>query len=252
MDEQVKKRPEILDALAFAALDGKALIGRLARLFIVAEPTIKKAKSRRYRDDYVVNDKVIAAWMRPVYTPGRGKTVEMVSLVLEEVKRQQALRAKRAESVAYLASYGKTPKKDIRRNRVAAGLYVLMSKEYNESEETVKTPSCIMLTTHGEHLVAVDSGTYNRGSYFYARNRRTGRAIIAPIGRGKHLGDNLVNVFFSLAPKATRAALFAGVPVTVDLDTLAFVIDGKQGDPWKLEGDAVITTDGKAPVVKLN
>jgi hypothetical protein len=251
MDEQVKKRPDLLDALAFAALSGPALISRLARLYIVAEPAIRSGRSRRSREDFVVNDKVIAAWMRPVYTPGRGKTVEVVSLVLAEVKRQQAIREKRAERVAYLATYGKVGKKDHRRNKVAASLYVLMGKEYNESEATVKSPLCALLKTHGEHLVAVDTGSYSRGTYFYARNRRTGRAVIASLGRNRHLGSDLIDVFFGLAPKATRAAIFAGVPVKVDLDNFCFIIDDKEGDPWKLDGDRVVTTDGTPPIIKL-
>ncbi len=247
-----KKRPELLDTLAFAALDGKALIGRLAHLYIKAEPSIKAELGKRARNNYQCDDKTVAKWMRPVYTPPFGKVREMVAAVTAEVHRQKEIIVKRGAVRAYAVTYAKKGDKTTRRNDVASLLYQFVSKDWNEREFTVKRAAVGIMAKVGEHLVIYDCGHY-RGTWLFTLNRRTGVSKLVKLADNYSLeGKDLPGLLFKMAPPEVRVAAFSGIPVVADFDKLAFVVgEGPKIVPFSLEGEPVITTGFTPPVYKI-
>lgn len=248
-----KKRPELLDALAFAALDGQALINRLAAIYIKAEPKIKSDLPRKSRDHFEADEKVIAKWMRPIYTPPTGKVRSMVSAVVAEVRRQKDLQVKRGGARAYTVTYSKKQEKTVRRNVCASKLYTLMGVDYSDREPTPKNPCCIAILTIGDHLIAFDGGSYQRSSHIFTLNRRTGRAQIATLeDRFPVESKDLPGILFKMAPPEVRVSLFSGVPVVADFDKLVFLVGHEQEVfPFGIKGDPVITTGFKPPVITI-
>jgi hypothetical protein len=243
-----KKKPELLDALAFAALDGQTLINRLACLFLKAEEEIKGAMGRRARQNWAIQDKTVGEWMKSVYTPARGTTKAMVASVVTEALRQKELQKKRADAVAYRITIGQSGTREYRRSKVAALLFGYETKEWNEREYSHKNPNPRFLLSVGDHLVSLDSITY-QGVFLYVRNNRTGRSTLTKM-KGDRSYDTLPAFLFSFASKETKAALFCGARVTTDFDTLSFDVDGRI-EPFPITGVQAVADAGKQVVIKL-
>ena len=249
MSTEPSKRPELLDALAFAALSGQHLYCRLATLFLKAEADLKRrSKGSRARRNWEIADKTVGEWMKPIYTPARGTTKAVIAEVVKEALRQKNVREQRAALIAYRATYGKTPGRSERRTAVASLLYGFETKGYNNDYQ-IQNASPALLTSYGEHLVAVDRGHY-RGTHLFVRNRRTGRSTLVKLENGR-AGETLPDFFFGLASKETRAAIFEGVSVTVDLDALALIVGGRV-ETFRLDGKPTITERGTKVVVRTN
>jgi hypothetical protein len=245
-----KKRPEILDALAFAALSGTALIGRLAHLYIGAEFGIKRELGKRARNAYIADEKNVAKWMRPVYTPPFGKVREMVVLVVGEVARQKTIQVNRGGARAYTVTYSKKGEKSSRRNELAAKLYQIKAREWNEREATVKRPSCSVMLTVGEHLIAYEGGTYGSPAILFTLNRRTGTSQLVKLSDAFSLdGMDLPAILLKMAPPEVRVAVFTGTPIVADFDRLSFLLGNEPKIvPFSVEGAPVISTGFKPPV----
>lgn len=256
MDDENKKRPGVLDNLAFAMLDGKPLISRLARLFIAQEEQHKRSLGRRARDAYEANEKHVGAWMRPVYTPGYGKVRETVALVVTEIARQKAIRDERQKARNFAVTYAKTLTKDGYRRSVANKLYAFEEKEWDRKDYEAKQPSCVHLSIHGDYVIGIDNrGGYGSTLFLYTLSRRTGRATLGRL-KASNIGfdsKDFTTLLYRLAPLDIRAAAFNGTPVKVDFDRLAFLVgEGPTIIPFDFEGEVAITQNFQPPRLRLN
>jgi len=243
MSEEKKERAGLLDTLSFSLLDQPTLVKKLSAMFIKVEDSLRNERSRRR--GWEVNERSVTPWLRTVYTAPRGSTATTVKEIITEVARQKVLRAKRAEMVAYLATYGKKLRAEHRRNAVAASLYTIHIKGYNEKREAV-AHSCSFLSSYGEWLVGFQTGGYYRDHVLFVRNKRTGRSSLVNVGRNNSLrSDKLHNMLYDLIPDHVRPSIFKGVPILVDFDALTINI-GNQGIPIK--HGSVSTSDGSTIV----
>lgn len=249
-----KKRPDVLDTLAFAALDGAALISRLARLYISQEETLKRSLNRRARDAYEVSEKTVAPWLRPVYTPPYGKVRETVQLIVTEVKRQTAIRVERQKRRSYSVTYSTKMNKDALRRSVATKLYSFEEKSWNGREYEEKAPNCVHISILGEHVIAVDNRGYSGGTYLYTLSRKTGRAFLGKLDERIAMeGKDLTVLLFKLAPPDVRLAAFTGITVKADIEKLAFYVgETPTIIPFAVDGEPVITQNFTPPRFRLN
>jgi hypothetical protein len=240
MSDEKPAKAGLLESLSFSMLDQPTLVKRLAHLFVLAEPKLIDAKKRRR--DWVVEDKTVTPWLRTVYTPPHGATKPLVKELIPEIIRQKAMQAKRAELVAYRITYGKTPSLHERRNGVAGSLYSIKVRGYRDTVDTQR-PSCALLTSYGDWLIAIDTGGYYRDNFLYVRHRFTGRSTLTNLGRPSSTRYNkLPLMLFDMASDSTRAAIFTGASVTFDFDALAFNVGGRL-EPIKC-GIGSATTEG--------
>lgn len=246
--EDEKKKALALETLAFAMLEGPHLVGRLAHMFVEAEDGLRDKSNRRRWD---IDDRSVGEWLKTVYTAVRGEKGKLVESIITEAKRQKVIRKQRAEATAYQRIAA--PTKDGRRNRMAKRLYKLLYKGYGDKEHQPLPPKCKFIAGHGDHLVAFNEGDHGRDSYVFVRNKRTGVSMLVSLGNGEKRISSFPGLCYTVSAKEVRAVLFTGVPVTVDLDRLSFIIgnDGRSV-PWKTDGEPIITHGFAKVCHKLN
>lgn len=249
-DDDEKKRAGVLDTLSFALLDQPALVKKLAAMFIRAEDSIKDGLGRRARNNWEVRDRTVGPWLRTVYTPTRGAVATTIKEVVAEIERQQDVRKKRTDNIAYRAIVTRSLKIEDRRNRVAASLYKILVKNYRNEMESVPH-TCAFVTSYGEWLVAVNTGGYYRDTYLFIRNRRTGRSSLVSLGINYTLrSGSLYDVLYDLSSERTKAALFQGAAATVNFDTLEIYVGGEI-QPIKNKGAVATSENGKLVVFEI-